>query len=286
MTINLLPSPDGLGRWQPENTAAGGVRRVADGTAAYYSSPCPGGSGRSEDALAIIPLAGDSALLVVADGMGGLPGGREAAAMAIDTLISDLTESPPGPLSSRPRLLDAIEHANQRILSIGNGSATTLAVAEIGQGHARAFHVGDSEIVVFGQRGRLRLQSVPHSPVGFAFHAGLLDENQAISHEDRHLVSNALGSRDMRIEVGSAVPLADHDTVVVCSDGLADNLTLGETIELLRSGPLDRAFSGLIARAMERMTAPRGGEPSKPDDISVIAFRRRPGASLERRLSS
>ena len=285
MSISLPTASEGLGRWQPANSDVGGLRRVADGVAAFYSSPCPGGSGMSEDALAIIPLAGGSALLAVADGMGGLPGGREAAAMAIDTLISDLTASPPGPLSSRPRLLDAIEHANQRILGMGNGSATTLAVAEIGQGSVRAFHVGDSEIVVFGQRGRLRVQSVPHSPVGFAFHAGLLDESQAISHEDRHLVSNALGTRDMRIEVGSAVPLADHDTVVVCSDGLADNLTLGETIDVLRSGPLDRAFSGLIARATQRMTAPQGDEPSKPDDISVIAFRRRPGASLERRLT-
>jgi serine/threonine protein phosphatase PrpC len=286
MTISLPTFPDGLGRWQPADTSIGGLRRVADGAAAFYCSPCPGGSGRSEDALAIIPLAGDSALLVVADGMGGLPGGREAAAIAIDTLIGDLTESPPDPLVSRSRLLDAIEHANQRILDIGNGSATTLAVAEIGQGSVRAFHVGDSEIVVFGQRGRLRLQSVPHSPVGFAFHAGLLDETQAISHEDRHLVSNALGTRDMRIEVGSTVPLADHDTVVVCSDGLADNLTVGETIDGLRCGPLDKAFSGLVERAMQRMTEPRGDEPSKPDDISVIAFRRKPGASLERRLTN
>ena len=49
---------------------------------------------------------------------------------------------------------------------LGAGSATTLAVAEVVGQTVRTYHVGDSPIWVFGQRGRLKLQTVPHSPVG------------------------------------------------------------------------------------------------------------------------
>jgi len=257
---------------------------LSDGAAAFYTAPRPGGEGPNQDAIALIPLDAERAVIAVADGMGGLPGGREAAATAVSTLAQCLAEQPPPGSTSRATIVDAIELSNERILATGLGAATTLAVAEITPGTVRPYHVGDSEILVFGQRGRIKLQSVPHSPVGFALHAGMLDENQAISHEDRHLVSNALGTRDMRIEIGSPIPLGAYDTVIVCSDGLVDNLQFREICRTARGGPLDRGLRALAAEASRRMTKPTADEPSKPDDISIIAYRPRPGARLMKRI--
>ena len=261
-----------------------GLVPVAAGVAAYFSSPSPTGSGRSEDALAIVPVGPDSALLAVADGMGGLPGGREAAACAIRVLADAVAAQEPDDSGYRSIILDAIEAANREIIDTGLGSATTLAVAEIGRDFVRPYHVGDSELMLFGQRGRLAFQSVPHSPVGFAYHSGLLDAQEAMSHADRHLVSNVLGTRDMRIEVGSQIPMKPADTLVLCSDGLVDNLQLAEICEVLRAGPLDRKFKQLIATARGRMAEESSRHPSKPDDLTVIVFRTRPGASMRRRL--
>lgn len=261
-----------------------GVMRLSHGAAAFFSAPRPGGHGPNQDAVALIPLGSDRAVMAVADGMGGLPAGREAAALAVATLAEALSTASPHEDSSRSRIIDAIEGANDRILASGVGSATTIAVVEIGPDSVRPYHVGDSEILVFGQRGRTKLQTVPHSPVGFALHAGILDENQAIAHEDRHLVSNALGNRDMRIEVGSPVSLAPHDTVVICTDGLVDNLQFREITGELRTGSLDRSLQRLMATALRRMVGPAPGEPSKPDDITVVAYRTRPGAGLMRQL--
>lgn len=263
-----------------------GIMSLGTGAAAFFSSPRPGGSGPNQDALALIPMPGDRAVIAVADGMGGLPGGREAAALAVAALAEGLSVPSTDESSSRTLIIDAIEKANERILSTGLGAATTIAVAELGPDSVRPYHVGDSEILVFGQRGRAKLQSVPHSPVGFALHSGILDENQAISHEDRHLVSNALGNRDMRIEVGSPVLLAPFDTVVVCSDGLVDNLQSAEIFSELRRGRLDRSLQRLVATARRRMTEPLGEEPSKADDLSVIAYRRCPGAAVTRLIRS
>jgi serine/threonine protein phosphatase PrpC len=235
--------------------------------------------------MAIVASGSDAALLAVADGMGGIAGSGQAAAIAVDAIAGIASLCIDDPARRRALIIDAVELANRRILDLGTGAATTLAVVEIAGGCARSYHVGDSEILIFGQRGRVKLRSVPHSPVGFAYHSGMIDEDQAIAHPDRHIVSNALGMRDMRIEIGSPIPIAPNDTILVCSDGLVDNLRFSEIADGLRTGRLDRALARVAAVATERMQSADAGQPGKPDDLSIIAYRRRPGAALLRRLS-
>lgn len=263
--------------------------RVAGGAAAVWAAPRPGGE-RSEDALLVLPLAPDRAVLAVADGMGGAPDGGAAAARAIQALAAAVEEGLAAGLSLQTAILDGIGKANASVLAMGTGAATTLAVAELAGSEVRAYNVGDSEVMVFGQRGRLKLRTISHSPVGFALQAGLVDHEEALHHEDRHIVSNFLGSRDMRIEVGSALRLGPTDTVVVCSDGLVDNLRLSEIAAIMRCGPLDGGLASLAQSTLARMQGAEAGSaaaeahPSKPDDLSLIAFRRQPGQAVVRRL--
>ena len=100
-----------------------------------------------------------------------------------------------------------------------------------------------------------------------------MNEKEAMNHEDRHLVLNAVGSPDMRIEMGAHIDLAPLDTVLVASDGLFDNLRTEEIVECIRKGPLVEGVAKLAADAHERMTQPKANAPSKPDDLTVIAFR-------------
>jgi PPM family protein phosphatase len=271
-----------------EETARG-LLRVAGGAAAAWAAPRPGGT-RSEDALLVLPLGPDRAVLAIADGMGGLPGGGTAAARTIAALAAAVEEGLAADQPLQASILDGIGKANASVLSMGTGAATTLAVAELAGGTVRAYNVGDSEVMVFGQRGRLKLQTLSHSPVGFAVQAGLVNHEEALHHQDRHLVSNFVGSRDMRIEVGSALRLGALDTVVVCSDGLVDNLRLEEIARIMRCGPLDRQLEVLARSALARMTSGHGadpppdGHPSKPDDLSLIAFRLQPGRAVANRL--
>lgn len=263
--------------------------RVAGGAAAAWAAPRPGGA-RSEDALLVLPLGPDSAVLAVADGMGGAPGGGAAAARAVRALAAAVDEGLAAGLSLQTAILDGIGKANASVLAMGTGAATTLAVAELAGGEVRAYNVGDSEVMVFGQRGRLKLRTISHSPVGFAVQAGLVNHEEALHHEDRHIVSNFLGSRDMRIEVGSALRLGPMDTVVVCSDGLVDNLRLSEIASIMCCGPLDRRLQRLAQSTLARMeggapdSAGPNAHPSKPDDLSLIAFRPNPGKAVARRL--
>ena len=117
------------------------------------------------------------------------------------------------------------------------------------------------------------MQTVSHSPVGFAIEYGLLDESEAMHHEERHLVSNVVGSDDMRIELGPPLKLARYDTVLLASDGLLDNLYTDEIVELIRKGPLPKSLASLVKVAQQRMENPIEGVPCKPDDMTVVALR-------------
>ena len=207
----------------------------------------------NEDSAAIIQLGDDALVLAVADGVGGSVAGREASNAAVRALSRVLTKLPDEAPQLRPAILDAVEEANKSVLALARGAATTLVVAQLDATRLRSYHVGDSELLAVGQRGRIKQRVVPHSPTGFAVEAGLLDEDEAVQHDQRHVLFNVIGSSDMRVEVGPALQLAARDTVLLASDGLFDNLFIDEIVATICSGPLAAAADRLVERVQARM---------------------------------
>lgn len=261
----LLDCPDESAK---ERVAVGG------GHALLYTSRAPDKLTVNEDTVAVIPYGPQAAVLVVADGAGGLPAGKRASLTAVQSLNDSLQRSMAETMLLRTAILDGIEAANEAVKNIGNGSATTLTVITLENVTVRAYQIGDSEGMVVGQRGLVKLQTTPHSPTGFAVEAGFLDQKEALHHDDRHLVSNFLGTPDMRIDVGAEIELQPRDTVLLASDGLMDNVHLDEIIERVRKGPIDEAATRVISLAKRRMTTESTAQPSKPDDLSLILFRK------------
>jgi serine/threonine protein phosphatase PrpC len=226
----------------------------------------------NEDSLAWYQVDDDSAVFAVADGCGGMRGGEQASQLALKILGESIASNAGDRL--RPAILDGIEQANLAIRDLKIGAACTLAVVEYHRGMARPYHVGDAKILIMGGMGRVRYQSICHSPVGFAVESGWLEAEDAMHHEDRHLVSNVVGCERMRIEIGPSLPLGPRDTIAIASDGVFDNVAIPEGIELLRKGPLDRAVAAVVDLACARMHGVEDA-PCKPDDISLIAVRQR-----------
>lgn len=242
------------------------------GQAVVFSARCPTKETANEDALAIVPVEENSGVLVVADGMGGHAGGEAAAKTAIQEVVTAIHEAIDSGVVIRSAIVDGFERANEKVRASGTGGGTTLSVLEIDHGTARPYHAGDSMILIVGSKGKVKLQSTMHSPVGFAVEAGFLDDEEAMHHEDRHVVLNAIGSESMRIEIGSPVKIAKRDTVLLATDGLSDNLRIEEIIEQLRKGSLVKSVEDLVGRCTERMSS---NEPTaKPDDLSLVVFRR------------
>ena len=248
---------------------ATGIGQVAVSTIGDHDK-----NGPNEDSAAIIPVNEQYLVLAVADGVGGMVGARKASNLTVECIrnsVRNIDETTGSKL--RSAILDGIETANQKILELGTGSASTLALAEIGPGYVRTYHVGDSILMVCGQRGRLKLVTTPHSPVGFAMEAGLLDESEALQHAELNLIFNVLGSADMRIEIGSELPLSTYDTLLLASDGLTDNVMQDEMITAISSGAIDLGIQQLTDLAQHRMANADDGKPSKPDDFTLMLFR-------------
>jgi len=244
---------------------------LCGGSAVFFSEGRPEGGGLNEDAGLVAALPEDAGVLAVADGAGGQAAGARASGIAIERLHAALRD--PGGAALRESILRGFDEANRAVLELGIGAATTLALVEISERSVRAYHSGDSLVLVVGQRGKRKLETIAHSPVGYAVEAGLLDENAAMQHEDRHVVSNLLGLPGMRVEMSARLPLAARDTVLLATDGLSDNLHVDEIVALVRKGPLDAAAAALATAARGRMTAPTPGQPSKPDDLTFLLFR-------------
>jgi serine/threonine protein phosphatase PrpC len=254
------------------------LQPVSGGLAAVFSAGDRGREGPNQDAAALFAPGADAEVLVVADGVGGRPGGSQASSMALDALGSALEAADASGASLREAIVSGIEEANRAVSALGMGAATTLAVAKITGGRLRPFHVGDSLVAVLGQRGRRKLETVSHSPVGYAVEAGVMDEVEAMHHEDRHLISNAVGTEEMRIEIGAPVAISTRDTVLLATDGLLDNLFMREIVDLIRTGPLERSAQKLADTCLARMRGGEPGLPCKPDDVTFIAYRRRPSS--------
>lgn len=241
------------------------------GNVACLCRRCPGKIEPNDDSAAIIQTPGGACVLVVADGVGGGPAGHKASAIAVES-VAECVEACEVSSTLRHAILDGIEMANREIIDLGIGAATTIAVVEIQDRNARAYQVGDSTTLIIGQRGAIKWKSTSHSPVGYAIESGMLDESDAMHHDERHVVSNLVGCRNMHIEIGPKQPLAARDTVIVASDGLSDNLHLAEIVQQGRSGKMIDRLQRLAQLVTERMSQADPNQPGKPDDLTILLY--------------
>lgn len=241
---------------------------------AVYTNRSPGKDYANEDSAGVFCFDNSAVALVVADGMGGLAGAPDASRIIIETMKNSLHETVDVESGMRESILSGVDSANEGILQLGVGAGSTFVAGEIIDKQLRTYHVGDSMALVVGQKGKIKLLTVAHSPVGYALEAGLIDEEEALHHDERHVVSNYLGDPDMRVEIGSPVYLARYDTVLIASDGIYDNFTMAEIIEFIRKGSIKKVAKSLMQSCLARMKSPEAGQPSKPDDMTFILYRR------------
>lgn len=237
-------------------------------------APYKEGDEPNEDQLAVIDINEDNWLLVVADGVGGLPRGELASNTVIDHLSRGFAgEADVETISASA--VTALESAHDELLAEANGAASTVAAVHIvaggdGPDRYRSLHAGDSMVLVCSQRGQVKFETISHSPVGYALESGLLSEEDAFSHAERHVVSNLIGGDSLHITIGGTSALAARDTIIVCSDGVTDNLRQAEIVEAIRAGKLEQCARNLADLVEARML----GE-GKPDDMSFVLYRRR-----------
>ena len=222
--------------------------------------------GNNEDAV----FVGDR-LLVVADGMGGLPAGE----LASDIVARALADVDAQPDSNEPLqdLCAALEAANRRIGAAvaeddeRDGMGTTVTALLLAGDRVAALNVGDSRCYL-SRDGKLTQLTRDDTYVQALVDQGVLTPADARRHPQRALVTQAVQGGEFR-PAGRMVPVQPGDRFLLCSDGLSDYVDDEVIEQTLRVHP-DRQVcaSELIARTIEA---------GAPDNVTVIVADVEPG---------
>lgn len=203
-------------------------------------------------------------LLVVADGMGGLPAGE----LASDILVKSLAVADEGPDSDEPlqTLIAALETANGLIEAAvsedeaRDGMGTTVTALMLAGDRVAALNVGDSRCYL-SRDGQLTQLTKDDTYVQALVDQGVLSPDDARRHPQRALVTQAVQGGPFR-PAGRMVPVRAGDRFLLCSDGLTDYVEDEVIGGILRDYP-DRQVCAaeLIARTLEA---------GAPDNVTVI----------------
>jgi protein phosphatase len=215
-------------------------------------------------------------LAAIADGMGGHNGGEVAAGTAVDALLRNF-----GSKRSSEELLAAVETANQAIWERSRdntelrGMGTTLtAVALVVDGGVEQMtlvNVGDSRAYLYAEE-TLSLLTVDHSLVEEMVRSGELTPEEARIHPHRHILTRALGiEAGVEVDAWRFEPI-DGDRVLLCSDGLTNELTEDEIADVL-AGDED---PDAAAEELVRLAVAHGGNDNVTAVIVDVTNEHRP----------
>jgi PPM family protein phosphatase len=197
-------------------------------------------------------------LLIVADGMGGHAAGEVASNMAVE-IISQEYYKDTKENNTEKILAKAFNTANKKIFDLASANekyrgmgTTCTALAVVGQTIYFA-HAGDSRAYLYKDKTITQITE-DHTYVQQLVKDGSITAHEAETHPQRNILTNAMGTKpDMRVDTGKYTePLADHDRLMICSDGLYDYLTNDELAEIMSMEVLDNVADYFIAEAKAR----------------------------------
>lgn len=167
-------------------------------------------------------------LLVVGDGLGAHAGGSVASYLAVNAYVRAFHEQPG---EAGWRLRTALDTANEtlgyiteRMPAVAPPMGTTMLSVLISQTEVQWISVGDSPLFLY-RRGNLTRLNADHSLAPMLeerVKAGLLTEEEAAHHPDRHTLQSAVMGMPMGLVDFAADPikLLKDDIIIAASDGI------------------------------------------------------------------
>lgn len=218
----------------------------------------------NEDSLFVSPELG---LVAVADGMGGHQAGEVASSMAMRTLASGLPCMLRMGVSPEKALLDSVNKANASIheRSLLNrelkGMGTTITACLKQGSNLFIAHVGDSRAYLL-RNGNISQLTQDHSLVQELLRNGGINEEQALQHPQRNVLTRALGTeQSVQVDL-DMLRVLPGDLLLLCTDGLTRYLSREDLSSVINSAPdTDAAVRILLSKALES-----GGA----DNITII----------------
>ena len=219
------------------------------------------------------------ALLLVADGMGGHAAGKQASALAVQTLEHYVLNTMPWffhlqqdqETDLQDELKSAMEACHKNIQTVAaahpeqRGMGTTLTMAYLLWPRLYVVHVGDSRCYLL-RSPRLERITKDQTMAQQLVEHGVLAPEEAPQSRWSHVLWSCLGgnSRQLSVEVYKAT-LMVGDILLFCTDGLTAKLSDEDLLRLLQQrGSAEQTCQRLVAAANDA-----GGS----DNITVVVAR-------------
>ena len=223
-----------------------------------------------QDQLLLVkhPRVPSCILGVVADGMGGRSGGRNASVPVVLTARQLFERYTPEKEDTRAMLHQLGEEAHLTIkltaVSSEQEPHSTLTAFIINPaGDCHWVHCGDSRIYHF-RAGELVHRTIDHSYVQTLVDSGEITAEQAQSHPESNVLMSCLGMEiEPQLVVHSTPVLTAGDVIMACSDGVWHYFSQQELAQALTDMEPREASEYLIEKACRRG---RGGG----DNLSIV----------------
>lgn len=223
----------------------------------------------NQDTYGIFPAIGETdpkgRVFVVADGMGGHRGGKNASEIAVRTIGETFFAMTNG--STGEKLVEALETANDTIRHAAfktpslAGMGTTCVALALSDATAHVAHIGDSRIYRITD-GKIIQLTEDHTLVAEMVRRGLLSEEEAMEHPERSVLYRALGTGpEVEVDLQPEIPLVASDRFVLGCDGLTNMVDDEEIHEIVMKAEPQDACDVLV-----RLANDRGGY----DNVTVI----------------
>jgi len=202
-----------------------------------------------EDSVTTQALPDGRTLVAVADGMGGHAAGEVASALALETLIAELTRGTP--------LGEAFVRANDAVHTKSHepgkaGMGTTLVAMLLDGDSYEVANVGDSRGYFFSSDGIQQITK-DHSFVAEAIKRGQPEE-EALNSKWKDALTKSIGTdAEVKADVFGPFKVKPNTAVMLCSDGCYKTLRDPDLLAVFsRSGGPRGAAQALVSEAYDR----------------------------------
>ena len=218
------------------------------------------------DCHTVFTLGNKGAMLVVADGMGGLEAGEIASRIAVDTMkeffsADKITDEIVKDASTiRKYMYEAVVAADNAIKRKSReeksvkSMGTTLVAAWLFDGYANIIWCGDSRGYLFNPVSGLAQVTKDHSYVQELVDSGRLLPEYAFDHPDSNIITRSLGNPQKAANPDFVrLPLQEGEVILLCTDGL-NSMLRDEEIEAVMqetSNEIDTCTKALIQGALD-----------------------------------
>lgn len=199
---------------------------------------------------------------VVADGMGGHPGGEVASELAVRAAADVLTGAD-DPAAVAREAFGAAQRALRERATSEPGLArmgTTLVTAARGaDGRLHVASAGDSRAYWLDADG-LRQVTTDDNEAEALVQAGVLDRERARTHPGQYVLTNCLVADRVDVEHQEHV-VEGGGRLLLCTDGLSGEVGDDEIARLLGAGAVEEVADALVVAALDA-----GGS----DNVTVV----------------